>query len=103
MLSENVIKPEESSTAKAIVIPMTEDINYAFNIAQKLREADINTEVCYNRKTVKSMLNYANKLKIPYAVFIGEDEIKNNVVTVKDMNEGNQQTVNIEEAINIIK
>ena len=103
LLSENVIKPEESSTAKAIVIPMTEDINYAFNVAQKLRESDINTEVCYNRKTVKSMLNYANKLKIPYAVFIGEDEIKNNVVTVKDMNEGNQQTVNIEEAINIIK
>ena len=96
-MSEKVIETRESTTAKVLVVPMVEDINYVFNIAGKIREYGINTEVCYNRKTVKSMLNYANKLKIPYVVFIGEDEIKNNNITIKNMESGNQETINIDE------
>lgn len=103
LLSEQVISPEESSTAKVIVLPMTEDIGYSFFVAQKLRDMNINTEVCYNRKTVKSMLNYANKLKIPYAVFIGEDEIKNKMITIKNMQTGEQSQIEIEKALEIIK
>jgi len=103
LTSENVIKPNESTTAKVLIIPMIEDINYVFNIANKIREEGINTEVSYNRKTVKSMLNYANKLKIPYVVFIGEDEKVNNNITIKDMQTGNQETIEVKEIVNYIK
>ena len=97
LVSENVITAEEASTAKVLIVPMVEDMTEVFKIASKIREKDINTEVCYNRKNVKSMLNYANKLKIPYVVFVGEDEINNNVLTLKNMNTGNQEQVKIEE------
>ena len=103
LTGEKVIEPRESTTAKVLVVSMIEDINYIFKIAANIREYGINTEVCYNRKTTKSMLNYANKLKIPYVVFIGEDEINNNVITLKDMNSGNQETIKIEEIEKYVK
>ncbi len=97
LISEKVIIPEESTTAKVLVVPMTENMNYAFKIASEIRSKNINTEVCYNRKTVKSMLNYANKLKIPYVAFIGEDEIKNNTITLKNMKVGSQEEIKVNE------
>ncbi len=97
LTSEKVIAPEEGSTAKVLVVPMVEDMSEVFKIANEIRKKDINTEVCYNRKNMKSMLNYANKLKIPYVVFVGEDEITNNVLTLKNMNTGNQEQIKIYE------
>lgn len=97
LTSENVIVPEESSTAKVLIVPMVENMTEIFKIANEIRKKDINTEVCYNRKNMKSMLNYANKLKIPYVVFVGEDEINNNVLTLKNMNTGNQEQIKIDE------
>ena len=97
LTSENVIMPKESTTAKVLVVPMVDNMEYVFKTASKIRDFEINTEVCYNRKTVKSMLNYANRLNIPYVVFIGEDEINNNTITIKDMESGNQETIKIEE------
>jgi len=103
LTSEKVIEPKESTTAKVLVVPMVENINYIFNVEGKIREYGINTEVSYNRKTVKSMLNYANKLKIPYVVFVGEDEIKNNTVTIKNMESGEQVSIMIEEIQDYVK
>ena len=103
LTNEKVILPSESTTAKVLVVPMVENMDYVFKVAGKIREYGINTEVCYNRKTVKSMLNYANKLKIPYVVFIGEDEINNSTITIKNMENGEQKNTKIEEIIAYIK
>jgi len=103
LTSEKVISPNEGTTAKVLVVPMIEDMNTVFKIAGKIREKDINTEVCYNRKTVKSMLNYANKLKIPYVVFVGEDEVKNNTITIKNMESGEQNNIVIDDIDKYIK
>ena len=103
LTSEKVIEPKESTTAKILVVPMVEDMNYIFKIAGKIREYGINTEVSYNRKTVKSMLNYANKLQIPYVVFIGEDEMNNNTITLKNMESGEQQNIKIENIETCVK
>jgi len=103
LTNEKVIEPKESTTAKVLVVPMVENIDYVFKVAGKIRECDINTEVSYNRKTVKSMLNYANKLKIPYVVFIGDDEINNNTITIKDMESGEQQNIRLEEIQKYVK
>ncbi len=97
LTSEKVITPKESTTAKVLVVPMIDNMDYVFKVASKIREYGINTEVCYNRKTVKSMLNYANKLKIPYVAFIGETEAQNQTITLKDMETGNQKEIKIDE------
>lgn len=94
-----VIKPEEATCAKVMVLPMVEDIKYALEVASALRENKINTEVNYTKKSVKSMLNYANRLSVPYVIFVGEDEIKNKLYTIKDMKTGEQEVLSMEKII----
>ena len=47
-------------------------------------------------------MSYADKLKIPYVVFLGEDEIKSGVVKIKDMTTGEQQALSPAEAVQTI-
>lgn len=78
-------------------------VGYALDVATSLRNADINTEVFLEDKKLKAKFKYADKLHIPYVAVIGEDEIKNNTITLKDMTTGEQETVSVEDAINKIK
>ena len=95
----NLIKAEEKSISKVLVIPMTENIEKALEIATIIRNNGINAEVFFEDKKIKAKFKYADKLQIPYVIVIGEDEIENNVVTLKNMQDGSQSTISIEEAI----
>ena len=101
--SAEIIKPESSSVVKALIAPMGIDLKFPLEIADKLRNAGISTEVYYQDKAFKHKMKYANKAGIPYVVIIGEDELKNSEVTVKNMLTGEQQTVKAEEIISVIK
>ena len=54
-------------------------------------------------KKIKAKFKYADRLAIPYVIVIGEDEIANNTVTLKNMQTGEQETLKIEEVIKKIK
>ena len=82
---------------------MADDLSYPIEVATKLRADGINTEIYLEAKAFKKKLNYANKLSIPFAIIIGEDEINQNKVALKNMISGEQSIVSIEEAISIIK
>ncbi|MBQ8941375.1 MAG: histidine--tRNA ligase [Firmicutes bacterium] len=101
--SAEIIKPESSSVVKALIAPMGIDLKFPLEIADKLRNAGISTEVYYQDKAFKHKMKYANKAGIPYVAIIGEDELKNGEVTVKNMLTGEQQTVKAEEIISVIK
>ena len=101
--SAEIIKPESSSVVKALIAPMGVDMKFPLEIADKLRNAGISTEVYYQDKAFKHKMKYANKAGIPYVAIIGEDELKNGEVTVKNMLTGEQQTVKAEEIISVIK
>ncbi|MBR5504165.1 MAG: histidine--tRNA ligase [Methanobrevibacter sp.] len=75
----------------------------AFSIAQSLRKADIATEVDLSRKKFKKILSYANKIGVKYAVLVGERDLDEGKVTVKDMESGEQELVAIDEVANYIK
>lgn len=98
----NIIKANKKSVAEILIIPMTEDIKESIKLATKLRNAGINTEVYLNEKKVKAKFKYADKLEIPYVIVIGEDEIEENVVTIKNMKTGEEKKVPNNE-IDIIK
>ena len=98
-----LLKYEEKSIAKVLVVSMNEDVSKCFEIAKILRNNNINTEVYLENKKIKAKFKYADKLKIPYVIVIGEEEIKNNVVTLKNMETGKQDTIKIEDVIKIIK
>ena len=82
-----------SSPADVLIMPMTEDLSPAISFATQLREAGVRTQLHCEKKKFKQKMSYADKLSIPYVVFIGEDEVKEGKVTVKDMTSGEQLTI----------
>ena len=99
-----ILSTVAKNMAKIMIIPMLEDIKPCIALARGLRDAGINTEIYYNKKNMKGKFNYANKLGIPYVIVIGEDEINNGTVALKNMETGEQQSVpnDVEEIKKII-
>ncbi len=75
----------------------------AFEITQILRKADIPTEVDLSRKKFKKILSYANKLNVKNVVLVGERDLEESKVTVKDMETGEQETIAIDKVVEYIK
>ena len=97
------IKETQKSISKVLVLSMVDDISKSLEVATILRNNNINSEVYLEDKKIKAKFKYADKLQIPYVIVIGENEINNNKVTLKDMETGEQTTITIEEAISKIK
>ena len=91
-----------SAPADALVIPMSADLEPAVAVSAHLREAGIRTQIYLEARKFKHKIGYADKLAIPYAIFLGEDEIASGKLAVKDMRSGEQQTLSPEEAIRLI-
>jgi len=98
-----LIKAEKKSISEVLVISMLEDLSPAINVANKLRTAGINTEIYFDEKKIKAKFKYADKLKIPYVIAIGEDEIKSGKYALKNMETGEQQALEIEEIVEKLK
>ena len=91
-----LIKSDKYSMSDILIIPMTEDMTKSIELASNLRKEGINTEVYLNDKKLKAKFKYADKLKIPYVVVIGEDEINSNTIKVKNMNTGEEIAVELD-------
>ena len=68
-----------------------------------LREKGFNAELYPDDAKMKKQMTYANRRAIPYVVIVGEEELKNNKFTLKDMNSGEQYKHSLEELLNNIK
>lgn len=97
------MKENKKSIAKVLVVSMVEDKSKAVEVAANLRKENIETEVYLEDKKIKAKFKYADRLSIPYVIVIGEEEIENNLVTLKNMETGSQETISLEEAIAKIK
>ena len=64
----------------------------------------INTEIYLNNKKLKAKFKYADKLEIPYVIVLGEDEIKEQEITLKDMKTGQEDKIpmNVEKIKEVI-
>ena len=87
-----------TSPADVLLIPMTDDLAPAIAMATELREAGIRTQLYTEQKKFKQKMAYADKLKVPFAAFLGEDEIAQQSVSLKNMTTGEQKLLTIEEA-----
>ena len=92
-----------TAPADVLVLPMTEDLTAAISFATALREAEVRAQLHCEKKKFKQKLSYADKLSIPYAAFLGEDEISQGKVTVKNLGSGEQQTLTPGEAVALIR
>ena len=68
-------------------------------VANKLRANGINTDVYMEDGKFKKKMKYADKWQIPYALIIGEDEVKTKMYTVKNMETGEQIKDSIENLV----
>ena len=103
-LSElNILNEKDESISKVLVVSMTDDISRALEVATKIRDEGINTDVYLENKKIKAKFKYADKLKIPYVAVIGEEEEKNGTVSLKNMGSGEQEEMSIEKMIEILK
>lgn len=99
----NSVKVDKNSISDVLVISMSDDISACLPVASTFRYEGINTEVYMNNKKMKAKFKYADKLKIPYVAILGEDEIKNGTVSLKNLLTGQQNTVTVLEAVQILK
>ena len=99
MLNENL----PTAPADCLLLPMTEDLGAAVRLATQLRAAGIRTQIYAEQKKFKAKIGYADKLGIPYVVFLGEDEIARNECSVKNLRTGEQQSLSVEAAAALIR
>ena len=100
---QGLLNPElPSAPADALVLPMTEDPAPAIALAEKLRSAGLRVQFYAEQKKFKQKLSYADKIGVPFAILLGEDEIAEGKCAVKNMRTGEQFCVTAEEATNII-
>jgi len=82
------------NNTEVYIIPMQNKVQ-ALKIANILRKQNINVDIEMNETKLRKSMEYANKGKIPYVVILGEDELKQGKVLLKDMENGEQQEVDI--------
>ena len=78
-------------------------LDYILPLLRELRSEGITAEVYPDDAKMKKQMSYANAISIPYVAFIGDDEIEQHTISVKDMESGKQQSYTTEELIALLR
>ena len=99
----NLLDFPERSVADVLILPMGDFNKNAIEISQQLRNAGIKCEIYFEESKFKAKMNFANKIKVPFVLILGEDQVKNGYITLKNMATGEQLKLTLEEVVNSIK
>jgi histidyl-tRNA synthetase len=91
-----------SAPADALILPMTDDLGPAAETATYLRSRGLRVQLYAEQKKFKAKIQYADKLGIPFVIFLGEDELKSGRLSVKNLASGEQTALTREEAAQTI-
>ena len=101
---QKMLNPDlPTAPADVLVIPMTEDLAPAISLSTKLRAAGIRTQLYTEQKKFKAKMSYADRLGVPYVIFLGDDEIAAGVVACKDMASGEQTKLSADDTLALIR
>ena len=101
---QGMLNPDlPTAPADVLILPMTDELAPAIALATKLRQGGIRTQLYTEAKKFKAKMNYADKLAIPYVLFLGEDEIAQGIVTCKDMVSGEQTKLSADDTLALIR
>jgi histidyl-tRNA synthetase len=102
--------PEDlaQATSKVLVTIFSEDLQTnAIQVSSQFREKNINTEIYLGeikeKNPLEKQLKYAIQKNIPYVIVLGPEEVKKNIVTLKNIQTHEQQQITIEEAIKLLR
>ena len=101
---QGLLNPDlPTAPVDVLILPMIAELSPAVTLATRLRAAGIRTQLYTEQKKFKAKMSYADKLGVPYVVFLGDDEIAGNVVACKDMTSGEQTTLPFAETLALIQ
>jgi histidyl-tRNA synthetase len=99
----NLFPPKSTETTKVMFVNFGEkEEAYCLPVLAELRKNGINAEIFPDNAKMQKQMNYANKKEIPFVVLAGETEIQAKSFTLKNMESGEQQSVNADELVNIL-
>lgn len=99
-LEKQELLPEMIKTADAFVVALGESASGpAFKLLTRLRQAGLKANMDYAGRSMKAQMKQANKAKARFALIIGEDEVKESCVMLKDMEKSEQQKVSFDTII----
>ena len=101
---QGLLNPElPTAPCDVIVLPMGEDLGPAISLATQLRQQGIRVQLYTEQKKFKAKMQYANKMGIPFAALLGEDEIAAGTVALKNLVTGVQEAMTPADAAKCIK
>ena len=101
---QGMLNPQlPTAPADVLILPMTAELTPAIQLATRLRAAGVRTQLYTEQKKFKAKMNYADKIGVPYVVFLGDDEVSAGVVACKDMVSGEQTTLPFDETLQRIR
>lgn len=93
-----LVEKYKNKFTDCLVIPMDEKLNfYAIDIANKLKEQGLKVDIYLEDGKFKKKINYADKIGVKKVVIIGQEEYENKMVSIKNMEDGKQVSVKVEE------
>ena len=99
MISDAVL----TAPADVLILPMTDDLSAAVALASELRAGGLRVQIYSEKKKFKAKIGYADKLGIPFVIFLGEDEVAQHVCALKNMATGVQEAVTSAAALEAIR
>ena len=100
---QGLLNPDlPTAPADCMIVPMSEDLAPAIELATFLRSRGLRTQLYCEQKKFKAKIQYADKLGIRYVIFLGEDEIAQQKCAVKDLTTGEQRLLSYAEAADLI-
>jgi histidyl-tRNA synthetase len=102
-LESNKLLPEQSSETDIYVVVIGDVLADAQKVAQDLREKGINVAVDLSGKKSEKQIKNALKKNIPYLLFIGEEEVKNQIYTLKEVATSEERKLGLEDIVTQLK
>ena len=100
LMDENLIENKEHGV---YVVYFDDTKEYFIKTLEELRKNDIKASFDYNPKSFGAQMKKANKINAEYVLILGEDEQKENAVTLKKFSTGEQEKYSLDEVIEIVK
>lgn len=103
-LSEKNILPKFDSEEKSfLVAPLDIDMSYAISVLNELHELGVNSEVLYSKMKMKKIFDFAESYSFDYIIFLGQEELDNKKLSVRDLKSKENLTLSIDELKTLIK
>lgn len=99
----NLYPKAAGSSTKLLIVNFDKSLeSYTLPLVLQLREAGVAVELYPTSAKLKKQMSYADDKGIPYVLLVGDEEVKSGLLSLKDMESGEQKTLNIEELVGLL-